>query len=406
MKKFIKQFDIVLSVFCSVVFCLVALGQIYLPDKVVFFDGNEKTTLYEVFTVNKTDDSVMSVSTNGTENSVAEASLLGIIPVRTVKAENGERKYVNVSGDIIGICLYTDGLLIVGVEDVVTEDGNVSPATVCGLQTGDIITQVNDEKVVSVADFSQYITNSKGNSVSITAVRDNKTLYFSLTPAYCESEDKYRCGLWLRDSTAGIGTMTFVDPESGVFAALGHSICDSETQSVLTVGDGDILTATVTGITKGEKGATGQLLGSFADKTLGELIENNEFGVYGTYSENDELTGELMAVATQTEIKAGDAQILCNIDGNGVKYYDIEIEKISYSAEKQSRSMVIEITDDELLNTTGGIVQGMSGSPIVQDGMLIGAVTHVFLNDPTRGYAIFAETMIDTADSIIDVEKR
>lgn len=402
MKKFIKQFDVILSMFCAVIFSLITLGQTYLPEKIVFYNNDNKTTLYEVFSVKQSKTNAMTVSASMEESISADVSLFGIIPVVNVNAEKGERKYVYVSGDIIGISLYTDGLLIVGIEDVLTSEGSVSPATECGLQKGDIITQVNDEKVMSVADFSHYIANSNGKAVSITAIRGSKTIYFSLTPVFCESESKYRCGVWLRDSTAGIGTMTFVEPETGVFAALGHSICDSETQSVLPVGNGDILTATVTGITKGEKGVTGQLMGTFADKILGKLIENNEYGVYGAFTQADEFPQELLPVATQTEIKAGDAQIMCNIDGAGVKHYDIEIEKISYSAEKQTRSMVIEITDTELLDTTGGIVQGMSGSPIIQDGMLIGAVTHVFLNEPTRGYAIFAETMLSEAEVIAD----
>lgn len=400
MKKIIKQFDIILSVPCAVVLFLIGFANIYLPDSVVFYDNKNEITLYEVFTVKETENTLMSVSTTGTEKTSADVSLFGVIPVATLNAEKGERKYVDVSGDIIGIRLYTDGLLIVGIEDVVTSDGRCNPALDCGLQTGDIITQINDENVMTVSDFSRVINNSAGNSVSITAIRNNKNLYFSLTPVYCDSEQKYRCGLWLKDSTAGIGTMTFIDSETGTFAALGHAICDNDTQAVLNVGGGDILTASVTGITKGEKGVTGQIMGTFTDKVLGELLANNEFGVYGTYDRTDELDGEIMPVATQTEIKAGDAQILCNVDGNGIKIYDIEIEKISYSADKQSRSMIVEIIDDELLATTGGIVQGMSGSPVIQDGMLVGAITHVFLNDPTKGYAIFAETMVDTVENL------
>ncbi len=400
MKKIIKVFDIVLSMFCTVMLTLVTVGEMYLPENIVYYDGQTESTLYDVYNVSQTNDKAMSVSTNSTESTVAEINILGIIPVKSVNVKNTHRKYVNVSGEIIGIRLYTDGLLIVGTEDVITDNGNVNPAFQCGLQKGDMITEINDKKVMSVSDFSEAIVNSGGKAVSVTAVRNNKTLYFSLTPAFCKTERKYRCGLWLRDSTAGIGTLTFVDSSTGVFAALGHSICDSETQSVLPVGDGDILTATVTGITKGEKGVTGQLLGTFADKELGELLINTDYGVYGTYSHNVETTGELMAVASQTEIKTGDAQIMCNIDGNGVKYYDIEIEKISYNTEKQTRSMVIEITDDELLDITGGIIQGMSGSPIIQDDVLVGAVTHVFLNDPTKGYAIFAETMLEISQSV------
>lgn len=400
MKNFIKKFDIILSLLCVFILTLIGLGEIYLPESVVFYNDYNEFTLYEVYTVKESVEPIMSASTTGMNNTTADVSLFGVIPVNNINAKKCERKYVNVSGEIIGIRLYTEGLLIVDTEQIVTSDGNFNPAAECGLQKGDVITEINDERVLSISDFSKIINNSNGNQVSITAIRNNNRLYFSLTPVYCSSEQKYRCGLWLRDSTAGIGTMTFTDEKSGVFAALGHAICDSDTQAVLPVGNGDILTASVTGVTKGEKGITGQLIGTFTDKVLGKLHLNTEFGIYGTLNESDELQGEFKAVASQTEIKTGDAQLMCNIDGNGVKKYDIEIEKISYSNEKQTRSMVIEITDEELLNTTGGIVQGMSGSPIIQDGMLVGAVTHVFLNDPTKGYAIFAETMIDSAKNI------
>lgn len=402
MKKFIQRTDIILSALCFAVFALITAGQYFLPESVVFYDGKNKTDIYAVFHVEESETDVVTVSTAGIESCKADVSILGVIPVGQISAEKTDRKYVNVGGDIIGIRLYTDGLLVVSTEDVVTADGNINPCEKCGIQTGDIILEINDEIVCSISDFSNVVSASKGNSISITVLRNDEKLYFSLTPVYSEAEGKYRCGLWLRDSTAGIGTLTFADPDNGMFASLGHAICDSETQSVLPVGEGDILSAEISGVTPGEKGATGQIKGNFGDKILGQLLDNNEFGVYGTYCDSDVLYGDLLPVASQTEIEVGEAQILCNVDGQGTEYYDIEIEKITYSNSKASRSMVIKVTDPDLLSVTGGIIQGMSGSPIVQNGMLVGAVTHVFLNDPTRGYGIFAETMISEAERICD----
>lgn len=400
MKKFIKRADFIFSVLCLVIFTLVAAGKYILPESIVFYDGKNETDIYAVFHVKEVNDPVVTVSATEDESYLADVSILGVIPVGQINAERTERKYVNVGGDIVGIRLYTDGLLVVGVDDVVTADGNINPGELCGIEIGDIILEINDEIVCSVSDFSNKIIFSDGNSVSITVLRNNEKIYYSLTPVYSESEEKYRCGLWLRDSTAGIGTLTFADPQTGMFASLGHAICDSETQSVLPVGEGNILTADISGVTPGEKGTTGQIKGNFGDKILGELKDNNEFGVYGSYSDSDILYGDLLPVASQTEIEVGDAEIICNIDGQGTDYYDIEIEKITYSSGKASRSMVIKVTDDDLLAVSGGIVQGMSGSPIIQNGMLVGAVTHVFLNDPTRGYAIFAETMVSEAERI------
>lgn len=400
MKKFAKILSVLSAFICVLIFSVMIAGEFFLPEKVVFYDGRTETDIYSVFHVKESIKNVMSVSASQRDISVADVSILGIIPVRQIDSEKAERKYVHLGGDIIGIRLYTDGLIVVSTDDIDTEDGNINPGEKCGIESGDIILELNDEAVLSVADFSSKIIASQGRDVSITVLRNNKRIYLSLTPVYSQSEGKYRCGLWLRDSTAGIGTLTFTDPETGMFASLGHAICDSETNSVLPVGQGDILTAEISGIIRGEKGLTGQIKGNFGNDILGTLTDNNEFGVYGTYSDTQLCSGELYPVASQTETKTGKAQIICNVDGTGPATYDIEIEKITYSNTKTARSMVIKVTDETLLSITGGIIQGMSGSPIIQNGMLVGAVTHVFLNEPARGYGIFAETMLSQAEII------
>ena len=397
MKKIIQKSCFLLSSLCSFIFLLILTGNICIPDEVVFYDNQTTVKIHNVFYAEKSNSDTITVSTTNNKKTTADISILGIIPVSEIDAKEADRKYVYVGGTLVGIRLYTEGLLVVGTEEVSTESGNVSPADECGILQGDIITQVNDEIITSVADFTSRIIASEGKNISITVKRNNELYYYSLKPAYSQAENKYRCGLWLRDSTAGIGTLTFADPENKTLATLGHAICDAETQAVLPVGKGDILGATINGCIPGQKGTTGQIKGSFSDEILGKLYSNNDCGVYGTYTDVSVENGELYPVASQTEIKTGDAQIISTVSQDGAEFYDIEIEKITYSSGKTARSMVIKVTDPELLSITGGIVQGMSGSPIIQNGMIVGAVTHVLLNDPTRGYGIFIENMLDAA---------
>ena len=397
MVKFIRKSCFLLSAMCSVVFLFIIAGNLCIPKEVVFYDNQQTVKIHKVFYAERENSDAITVSTVNNSKMTAEVSLLGIIPVSEIDATESVRKYVYAGGSLVGIRLYTEGILVVGIDEVMTENGIVSPAEDCGIMQGDIITEVNDETVTSVAEFSSRVVASDGENIRVTVERENETFYCSLNPAYSHSEKKYRCGLWLRDSTAGIGTLTFADPQTKTLATLGHAICDSETHAVLPVGEGDILGASFGGCIPGQKGNTGQIKGSFTSDILGTLTDNNEFGVYGTYSDISFETGELYPVASQTETETGAAQIISTVSAEGAQFYDIEIEKITYSKEKMSRSMVIKVTDQELLNTTGGIIQGMSGSPIIQNGMIVGAVTHVFLNDPTRGYGVFIENMLDAA---------
>lgn len=397
MEKFIRKSCCLLSVMCLVVFLFIITGNLCIPKEVVFYDNQQTVKIHNVFYAERENSDAISVSTVNNRKTTAEVTLLGVFPVSEIDATESVRKYVYAGGNLVGIRLYTEGILVVGIDEVMTEFGIVSPAEDCGIMQGDIITEVNDETVVSVAEFSSRIIASDGENISVTVKRNDETFHYSLKPAYSQSENKYRCGLWLRDSTAGIGTLTFADPQTKTLATLGHAICDSETHAVLPVGEGDILGASFGGCIPGQKGNTGQIKGSFTSDILGTLTDNNEFGVYGTYSDISFETGELYPVASQTEIETGPAQIISTVSAEGAQFYDIEIEKITYSKEKLSRSMVIKVTDQELLNTTDGIIQGMSGSPIIQNGMIVGAVTHVFLNDPTRGYGVFIENMLDTA---------
>ena len=402
MKKLIKFTSVVLSLIFCAVFVLIGIGDVYIPDEITVYDNSE-IRLLKVFSVETGERAVTTAAARGTPAVKGSVKLFGIFPAGEIDTVEKQRKYVDVSGEIIGIRMYTEGLLIIGVDTVETAGGSVCPGGDCGLLEGDIILEINDEIVCSSADFSNVISGCGGKDVSLTVKREDEILYFSMTPVYSEAEKKYRCGLWLRDSTAGIGTLTFCDSETGMFASLGHAVCDTDTEEILPVGSGDILTAEITGYTMGQKGTTGQIKGNFSEEVIGTLYDNNEFGVYGTYSNAESLIHETYPVASQNEIETGHAQIISTVDSSGPQYYDIEIEKITSGKEKEARSMTIKITDQDLLDKTGGIIQGMSGSPIIQNGMLVGAVTHVFLNDPTMGYGVFAETMVSEEERIFSL---
>ena len=401
MKKFIKLLTCILSLICVFIFTFISVGYFCKPEKIVMYEDLYQTGYLNIYTVRRSIN-VDTVSAGlNSESTDADITLFGIIPVSKTTVTECDRKYVYAGGDLLGIRIYTEGLLVVGFEDIVTDDGNVNPGKECGLKEGDIITGVNNQKISSGKAFSAVLSLNEGNNIALTVKRNNDIYYYSLKPVFCESENKYRCGLWLKDSTAGIGTLTFTDPETGMFASLGHAICDNDTKSVLTVENGDIFSAVANDCIKGTKGITGQIKGTFTNEDIGDILINNEFGLYGTYSDYNS-ADDFYPVASVSEIEEGDAQIICTVSSYEKEYYDIEIEKINKSGFNESRSLVIKVTDPDLLEKTGGIIQGMSGSPIIQNGMIVGAVTHVFLNDPTMGYGVFAETMLQTINDNIE----
>ena len=219
-----------------------------------------------------------------------------------------------------------------------------------------------------------------------------------LTPVYSPREGCYKAGLWVRDSTAGIGTLTFYNPENYTFAALGHGICDYDTDLLMKSGGGSINFCKIKSVIKSEKGAPGEILGEFSPKAEGSILTNSDLGIYGEIASLPDAAA--VPVASRFEIKTGDAEILCDVDGQGPSAYTIEITRVATSARLSGKSLVFRITDRGLLEKTGGIVQGMSGSPILQNGKLVGAVTHVFVNDASKGYGIFAENMLDMTNII------
>ncbi len=329
-----------------------------------------------------------------------DLKLLGMIPIKTAHVKNVERQYMVPCGTPFGIKIYTAGVIVVGMTDVDTASGMSNPAKNAGIREGDAILSIEGKKVNTTEDVAKSFENCNGDPMNVEIQRGNSTFRVKFTPLLSASQKIYKAGLWVRDSSAGIGTMTFYNPQTGVFAGLGHAVCDVDTGEILPLMSGAVVGATITGCNRGRNGNPGELCGFFHnDNLLGDLKINGETGVYGQ-SKTVISQEQALPVAMKQEISEGPAQIITTIDTDGPQTYDIEIVKIYYNSSSHQKNMVIKVTDSELLGKTGGIVQGMSGSPIIQDGMLVGAVTHVFVNNSAQGYAIFAENMMNTANSL------
>ena len=301
-------------------------------------------------------------------------------------------------GRTVGIKLFSDGVLVIGLSDIQTKETTASPAKEMGLKVGDVITHVNDREVDTIEQMQDAIQTLAGERMTLKVLRQDKQLQLC-GAAVCSQQGTYQLGTWIRDSMAGIGTMTFYDPKSEVFGALGHGVNDVDTAQLMTMQSGSIMHSSVTDVKKGQSGAPGELHGSFdLKRDMGQLYANTRAGIFGV-AENKAFLGDVkpMEIARRGQIKTGPATILSNVAGEEVKEYQVEIMHLYPSTEGEMRNMMIKVTDPELLEQTGGIVQGMSGSPILQDGKLVGAVTHVLVNDPTRGYGIFIENMLEAA---------
>lgn len=338
------------------------------------------------------------VKKSGTSFNV-DLKLFGVFPVSKVRVDVVDDTFVSVLGTPFGIRLYTDGVLVVDVSDVDTEKGNLSPAKKAGIEKGDIILKIDGKKVLSNEDIAKIIEESKGKTLAVEIKRNGEIRTLNFTPLKSVQTGKFTAGIWVRDSSAGIGTLTFFAPSCSMIAGLGHGVYDSDTGVLMPVLGGQLVGADIFAVEKGKAGAPGELKGKFNSSLIAFLKHNCEMGVYGSYVSGVSVS-DLVPVALKQEIKDGEAQIICSVDGNGPVSYSCHVKRRNLSEDESIQNMIITITDDRLLEKTGGIVQGMSGSPILQNGKLIGAVTHVLVDNPTKGYAIFAENMLETAQSV------
>ncbi len=388
-KKFVKWIPAYLLPVLMVMF---AWNYFMIPERLTLIEGQ----LYEC-------DTILPVSTTVSENgSKVTVKAFGVVTQKTIDVDVIPETKVVVSGKPIGVKMLSKGVMVTGFVGFLSNESIfVTPARDCGLENGDRILAVNGEEIESAEELTQVLSSGKGNPASLKVDRGGSIITVTAHPCEEEQTGVYKLGLWVKDSVAGIGTLTFYSEGTGFYGALGHGITDTETGNVFCLNKGMLLNADITGVIKGNAGIPGELKGVFltGDKYnggIGNILLNNEKGIYGYLSEDamDKLSGKEMLIGTSSMVEEGPATIITTIDGEGPCEYEAQIEKVSMSKVGTTKGLVIRITDANLLKKTGGIVQGMSGSPIIQNGRLIGAVTHVMINDPTSGYGVFIESML------------
>lgn len=379
-----------------------------IPQKTIIFQGQSLNfgNFLGISIKVENDETKSVLASTNIENSIqsetgnitAKVKLFDVFTVKNVDVSVIKKTTVIPVGQVAGLKLYTQGVLVVGLSEITSENNeNVKPYENCGIQEGDTIIELNNIKVIDTENLIDIVSSSNGEELNIKYLRNGEEYNSNIKPVKTAKKG-YKLGLWVRDSAAGIGTMTYYDPETKTFAALGHGIADIDTGNLIDISGGEFLTTKILSVIKGLKGNPGKIQGSIDNqKVIGKIYKNTNLGIYGKIENFDSININNLneiEVADRSEIELGKASILCCLDGNTAKEYDIEIEKIFIQNGDDNKSMLIKITDEELLEKTGGIVQGMSGSPVLQNGKFIGAVTNVLVNDPKSGYAVFADLML------------
>ena len=382
-----------------------------IPDSIILLQGESldiKTILGLSFSDSsgKTIEAVAS-DTQKISNKVGKLDLslnLGNFSLKDITVNVIPNTVVIPGGEAIGLRLYTSGVLVVGMSEIVgTDNKTYSPYKESGIKEGDMIVKVDDESVTCTSDLISKVNECNGKEIEITYVRNGNNYTTEMLPTKTE-ENEYKLGLWVRDAATGVGTITYYDPQSKMFGALGHGILDVDTSKLIDIAKGEVITSRILSITKGEKGSPGEVQGSIDNgKVIGEVYKNTNFGIYGKLTNTDILeNGKELEVMPRDEVKTGKATIICTLDDNKRAEYEIEIERVYTATNRSNKNMIIKVTDERLLEKTGGIIQGMSGSPIIQDGKFVGAVTHVMVNNPEKGYGIFADTMLKQMKEVED----
>lgn len=408
MRKFICKFckicSVILLLFVITTFIAIIYFSGKIPDKFYVVEGNEfqLTNLDFIVKDDILDYSKTSMANTslGTTSSV-DLKLFGVIPVTQTKVSVISEQEVTPGGNAFGIKLFTKGVLVIDVNEIQTSTGLVCPAKTAGIQTGDIILSINNIEVYSNEQIASLIKNCNGEGLNIEYQRNNITTNTYLLPVLSNIDNTFKSGIWVRDSSAGIGTITYYNKATGVFGGLGHGICDSDTGDIMPLSSGEVCDVKINGYKKGVIGSAGELQGSFTStSSSGDILINDECGVFGVLDENPN-DFDAVPIRLKQDIQLGEAYILSTLSNGDPKAYSINIDKIDLNASSSTKNITITITDEELLASTGGIVQGMSGSPILQEGELVGAVTHVFVNNPAKGYGIFIENMLDVAQDVV-----
>lgn len=406
-----KIIGVILLVFIiSIGFFKPIQQYVSIPKELVLIEGQKESlqkafpvfnlsSNNELLTINE-DEFTVEATQQGDANVTVS---VGGAPVKNVDVRVLKDIKVVPGGQSIGVKLNTLGVLVVGHHLVDSNDGEKSPGEIAEIQVGDIITKINGKKIDNMSQVTSFVQEAGENKIplKLEVRRENEILQKELTPLKAKGESSYRLGLYIRDSAAGVGTLTFYHPNTNKYGALGHVISDMDTQKPIVVNDGQIVSSLVTSIEKGSNGDPGEKLARFTNdrKVLGTITKNSPFGIYGKLHDriNNNIADEEMPITLSHQVKEGPAKILTVVEGDQVKEFDIEIVSSVPQKFPATKGMVIKVTDPKLLDSTGGIIQGMSGSPIIQDGKVIGAVTHVFVNDPTSGYACHIEWMLQEA---------
>ena len=393
-----KKFLCLVSLLMTPILFLIlitAVCLIKLPDKIYTKNDETVPSIAPIGnTITKVDD----------DSNKYEIKFLGMIPLKSVEVEKIKDLELYPGGVPIGVRVSSEGVLVVGYSDIeINNEKEKSPGKVGGLEIGDVILKINGIEMHNSRDLVKAIKQSEKDSIKVDILRHGENITKIVTLKKENNKD-YKIGLWIRDSTAGVGTMTFYDDTSKKFGALGHPITDSDTNEPFLIKDGDVIESSIISIRKGEKGSPGELKGIFINESnpTGEIDKNTQSGIFGQLNSNILQKSDIkrLKVGFRDEIVPGKAKIITTIDENGPQEYEIEIEKLLNQNVASSKSMVIKVTDPRLLEKTGGIVQGMSGSPIIQNNKIVGAVTHVLINKPDTGYGIYIEWMLQDAGII------
>ena len=407
-KKIFKRTILLLTLFIIYIYILVIN---YIPDQITIFEG-ENISLKTFFGITlDSEDEVLSVSADTGEKTINKVgseklsvNFFDKLFIKDIDVSVLPRTTVIPVGNIAGLKLYTSGVLVVGMSEIEGEDSKIyKPYENTGIEEGDTIVKINDNEINTTDELIEKVNMSKGEKVEIEYIHDEETKECSITPVKT-NEEEYKLGLWVRDSAAGVGTVSFYEPDTHIFGALGHGITDIDTGDLLNIAEGEFVTAKILDIKKGEDGNPGKIQGTVEEQeTIGEISKNTEFGIYGKIKDISSLnidTSKEMEVALRDEIQLGKATILCSLDNQTVGEYEIEITKINKENNYNNKSMEIKVTDEKLIEKTGGIIQGMSGSPIIQNGKFVGAITHVLVNSSTEGYAIFGDLMLKQSKEV------
>ncbi len=369
--------------------------EMFLPGKIYLNQGEEFSYAGGLLTIKADESDVAEAAVTKNGSYSAELCLFGTIPIKTVRVTSVNSLTLVPGGMPFGVKMFTSGVIVVGMGDVESRNGRSCPAKDAGLELGDVVITVNGRYISGNDALLGEVNDSEGNVIEIIYMRNGERKTARIQPALSADGIGWRIGMWVRDSSAGIGTATYYNPKTGLMGGLGHGITDVDTGIVLPVESGEIARVAITGISKGQAGSPGELKGVFLPGApVANLLYNCECGVFAEVISDSFFTAKALPVTFKQDVEAGPALILCTVEGESPRYYEIEIETVRLSDTQPTKNLIIRVTDFELIAKAGGIVQGMSGSPIVQNGCIIGAVTHVFVNEPTKGYGIFIENMI------------